>query len=1137
MQNKIIGFCWCYLAGIVVSMLATPEGALLPGLRLITALLALGWFVAWVLRNRQPGRAKQMLRLEWAALVLTALALGLTRHTSANTIPDTRIGEIVLRAGEGDYLESRALPDVSRILLRIKEPPDGDLRFRLVGELDARLPIEENGVATMDDRGRWRFRLARVPQESTVLHISPEDAPGSVFVVPQPFSRITAIELLEGDADARLDVVRISNHAASFVRASRDSAPVTILGRILADPMVYDFKSVLTVTPAYIQYRAGGPFYRVEGGDLRVTVPPTVDNYPLFARTEAYGIDVQIRGSLFRAGSQANPGGFDQHRFMANHNLHGQMSLFQPRGEPAPIHAVAPADGELRRGHPLVQFSLGLRDRMLLVFKQVLPFPHSSFIGAVTLGLRYGLHGVESPFGEDRTIADEFRAAGVNHVLAVSGLHVTILTAMFMGIFTLLRIPRRMYAPLVILILVIFAIITGARPSTLRAVIMNSLFLLVWAYLSQGLRASALFGVPVAAFLILLHNPLMIVDPSFTLSFGAILSLALLTGPIHEQLSRLRGNSFAAALVIVTVFTLIGMLRWPLLTEPRTAIPLLLFAVLTVWLTRVLDRKGLLLVGRFGFADIPGPVSAFLSAQVAIQLGMMLPLSAYYFSQWAMAGAYANLLAIPLIGVVVQLGVIAGLFGLIPGIGLLLALVISAANWALSSLFLWIAYAGTQYFPFPFMRRPSLIELLIYYLLIAAFVWHRPLWKSVRRFCERRAWSHPAAPRALLACGLVVLLAPAAIFPAAPRPDGLNITVLSVGYGRSLVIETPGGRRVLVDAGFVEHERGRRNEAQRSILPFLAFRHLRDFEAVILTSPHPEESGGLPYILNEIKVPRLIVPPDLEGLRLDLSVPAFARLLGYETMPRGVPRERLQRMYEDLVRNPEVPQRPSLARTLALRRDTWINRWGRQTIRLETAEAGDILLEEVVRGRPFRIRALHPGDAHFEEERVANRSLVLRIEYGDFSMLIPGDLHYEGQRHLLAYTEPELLRADIALVPHHGAALPVRRRGGLRNSVMTELRDATAPLLHAVDPAVFIVDFGFPRAVLGHDSRDAEGVQAITEQFIEDRFPHAELLHTGRDLAIFIRSDGETFTVETQAERLRAHGGDEDAVTDMEIGF
>ena len=130
----------------------------------------------------------------------------------------------------------------------------------------------------------------------------------------------------------------------------------------------------------------------------------------------------------------------------------------------------------------------------------------------------------------------------------------------------------RRYVPLIILALVVFAIITGARPSSLRAVIMNSLFLLTWAYLDQSLRSSALLGVPVAAFLILLQNPLVIVDPSFTLSFGAILSLALLTGP---RLRAPRAGWTATRSSPSSSWTeprpCSAILHWPLLVTPRSS--------------------------------------------------------------------------------------------------------------------------------------------------------------------------------------------------------------------------------------------------------------------------------------------------------------------------------------------------------------------------------------------------------------------------------------------------------------------------------------------------------------------------------------------------------------------------------------
>ncbi len=120
---------------------------------------------------------------------------------------------------------------------------------------------------------------------------------------------------------------------------------------------------------------------------------------------------------------------------------------------------------------------------------------------------------------------------------------------MLIGLCTLARLPRPLYTLFILAALVVFAIVTGARPSTLRAVIMNGLMLVMWTYFGTTIRSSALLGVLVTAALILLHNPLVATDPSFTLSFGAILSLGLLTQPAFDWLLQLRGWT----LIIVAV--------------------------------------------------------------------------------------------------------------------------------------------------------------------------------------------------------------------------------------------------------------------------------------------------------------------------------------------------------------------------------------------------------------------------------------------------------------------------------------------------------------------------------------------------------------------------------------------------------
>lgn len=1157
-QNKIIGGCYLYIVGIVAAMMLPLDPLWLPVLRIGTtlALCAAGGLILWALAGGGSAAQKRWLLYVWPLLAIGALMFGYTRYTSADTVPDHQIGEIRVQGEERALYQTAQLRDTSRLRIRKSEEIDQDLQIRLVGELDARMPVrDERGLFQIDPQGQWQFEMAHMPITSDVITIRAEDPVGTDYLVQQPFSRITGLEWLEGPEQALLSVYRVSNHIGSFVRGARSQSPVTVLGRITSDPRVYDFKTVLMVTPAFIQFPAGGPFYRVEGGDIQVTVHPNLEGYSQLARTSAYGADIQIEGELTVARAASNPGGFDARQFMQNYNIYGLMSPFQPRGQPPPVQKIMPQGMDTARaGNWLVHFSLDLRDRILLLFKSTMPYPQSAFLGGVTLGLRYGLQGAQFP-GEDRDpdswlsrfgmgpseaqIVDDFRHSGVNHVLAVSGLHVTILTVMFIAIFSLLKFPKQVFVPFVIFALVVFAIITGARPSTLRAVIMNSMFLLTWAYLDRGLLSSVLIGVPVAAFLILVHNPLVVVDPSFTLSFGAILSLALITVPIHEILCKLRGNRFLVVVVFVFGTTALGIVNWHLVTTASFILPWLLLAVLTYQVAKVLERRGVALTQRFAFSAIPEGVNTFIAAQVAIQIGMMIPLSAYYFMRWPFAGAYANLIAIPLIGVVVQLGAIGGLLGLIPVVGPFITLLLNAANWIFASFFLWLAHVSSLIFPNPFVRRPRVIEIVVFYVLMAGFVWHKPFWAWVKRTCERCGWRHRSAPAALVVGLVVIALVPLGIAPPRDTRDpGLHVTVLAAGYGSSILVESPGGQRILIDTGFVQHDRGRRNEALRTILPYMSHAAIRRLDGLILTSPLPERSAGAAYVLDHMRVSELILPPMLEELHLDLDPTSFRSMLGpQEIIDAQYPPERIETMFEELVRHDQWPQRPSLARLIQERQPTWPNRWSGRALQTRTAKPGDILFEEDVDGVPFQIQVLGPDLRSVDRHVIENNSLSLRVVHGDFAMLIPGALQVEGQQAMADAWTAEQLQAQVFVVPNQGAGNPTLRSRPARREVEQALTNYVEPLLTQVNPEIAIFEFGNPRPVLGDGGRTAINMRDITRLFYTRRLGQENIFGTDTDLAIMIHSDGHDYSIDTQALRNRAEGGDEDAVADLQVGL
>jgi ComEC/Rec2-related protein len=1143
-QNRIILFCYAYVAGIVLAKALAPDAVWLPVLWVGLGASVLGALAVAVRGWRRSSETGLGRTVECLLLVVPPLLFGAVRYMQANTLPDRRIGLLKFAPGSAEFRMERDLPDLSRISVRKVSDLNGDLVLRIHGELDARLAItNEQGLARMDAQGRWMFRKARVARPSEAIVVRQWDPVGTEYVVPQPFSRVTKVEIMESPGRGEVALYRVSNHIGAFARPGRDHPPVTLLGRITKDPDVYDFKTVLTVTPDYVQTVAGGPFFRVEGGDVQVVLKTDVIGYDRFARTEAYGKAVVVQGELTMARAAANPGGFNPRGFMQNHNIYGVMSLFQPPNSSPPICAVEPEGRALPQGNPLVRFSLNLRDRMLRVFKLTIPYPQSAFLGGVTLGLRYGLAGVEcllsakqpAPSVESgaavhtecrELIAEEFKASGVNHVLAVSGLHVTIVTVMFMGLFALLRIPRQMYVPVLILILVIFAIITGARPSVLRAVIMHGLFLLTWAYAGQGLRSSVLLGVPVAAFLILLQNPLVVVDPSFTLSFGAILSLGILTEPIHDLLSRLRGNRFLAFLIVLAGATLLGVWRWPLLvTFQFWPVFVLACAALWTWLARLEDR-GVKLIGEVGFSDIPPGVGAFLAAQFAIQIGMMIPLSAYYFCRWPFAGAYANLIAIPLIGIVVQLGVLSGLVGLIPAVGLYGALLLNAANWVFSSMFLLLAHYFSAWFPFPFVRRPSVGVLVAYYLLCAAFVW-RTSWTDVlRAWCRQRGWTHPAAFRAAVAGVLAAATIPAWPWFMLERKGDLRITVLSLGYGESVLIQTPAGRAILVDAGFVEHERGRKNDAVQIILPFLSHKRIRTLDAVLLTSPAPERISGLAYVLEHVWARALWMPPALERVTERPDEEDFYRALSGGVSVDSYNPAWLQKIYAEAVGDPLWPNRLALAKVLARRGDGWLNRWAGCFVPTKTLRTGDVVWREQVGGKEFRIEVVSAGEPAAADHPIENSSAVLRVVYGAFSMLLTGDLHFEGQRRL---SSDAALRADVLLFPHHGTAMPWGAAQQLKADWQREWDQATRAFVERVCPRRVIVNYGNPRPVLGRAGRDVERVFELTWRALTQMLGEENCWRTDRDMAIFVTSDGEGYDITSQARLDRAAGADEEA--------
>lgn len=131
-----------------------------------------------------------------------------------------------------------------------------------------------------------------------------------------------------------------------------------------------------------------------------------------------------------------------------------------------------------------------------------------------------------------RGTRDSFRASGLSHLLAISGLHLGVI---YLSLLALLgRIfpgHRQIWARhlLAILLIWVFALVSGAAPSACRAALMMS-------FLSAGkvffLRHNSLTLLSFAALVLLAINPNDLYNPGFQLSFSAVFGILLFTKPI-----------------------------------------------------------------------------------------------------------------------------------------------------------------------------------------------------------------------------------------------------------------------------------------------------------------------------------------------------------------------------------------------------------------------------------------------------------------------------------------------------------------------------------------------------------------------------------------------------------------------------
>ncbi|MEG6566162.1 DNA internalization-related competence protein ComEC/Rec2 [Thermoanaerobacterium saccharolyticum] len=217
---------------------------------------------------------------------------------------------------------------------------------------------------------------------------------------------------------------------------------------------------------------------------------------------------IEARGIIELPQGKRNPGGFDYRLYLKKNGITALMNVNGYSVKIIKINSDNYADKVIRR----------IRGRITQIFFNSMPKNDADFVSSVILG-QYNI---------EEDVLNSFKVTGLTHIIAVSGFNFGILTLFMMFVLNILHIRR--YSPFVIVpLLLIYTVITGAPPSAVRAVIMACMALIATFV---GRENNPINAISFAATMILFFNPLMLFDIGFQLSFVATLSILVLYKPI-----------------------------------------------------------------------------------------------------------------------------------------------------------------------------------------------------------------------------------------------------------------------------------------------------------------------------------------------------------------------------------------------------------------------------------------------------------------------------------------------------------------------------------------------------------------------------------------------------------------------------
>ena len=339
---------------------------------------------------------------------------------------------------------------------------------------------------------------------------------------------------------------------------------------------------------------------------------------------------VRVVGSLRPIAPPRNPGQFNAKRVMELRGITCELVATSPRD----LEITSPATG-----FSLPRIAASCRKWMESTLREGIssdPLVCNLLAGIVL--------GVTSDIPD--ALQEEFRQTGTFHLFSVSGLHVGMIALILWQALRMAGVGRGIATCVIIPALFFYALLTGWKPSSVRAATMAAIFLIGMA---SGRQSIPLNSLCAAAFVILLQSTNELFNPGFQLSFTVVAAILLVARPLQDRVRRR--------------------------LEPDAFIPVPLW---TKWQKQ-----------QHGAA---GHTAGLLAVSLAAWIGS-LPLTVFYFHMVSLSALVANLLVVPLSFLIMATAVLALASGVAAAA---LAAIFNNANLVFTKILLLVIHAASS---------------------------------------------------------------------------------------------------------------------------------------------------------------------------------------------------------------------------------------------------------------------------------------------------------------------------------------------------------------------------------------------------------------------------------------------------------